>query len=644
MDFSDFPFISSTFSRTTSFLTLRNSLDNIQRIRDELSLLQNQLSSGRRILSLSQDPTSLPQLFDTKKAISMIDSKISNLQDISSLLDMVDSSISNINDSINEAREIAITQMNSSSDAETRNNLAESVNEIINRIVNSANSQFYNKYIFAGKTASKMPYQLVSGGVAYTGSKEGFKLSVSDVLTDVLIPGNNIFGGISQPITSKDLNPALNNDTPLASLNKGYGVRLGSIKISDGVDSKVIDLSQAKTIGDVINFINNFGLSTVSASFNATNTGINITSTTGSVTVEEVNSGKTAKDLGILGSGSPTISGTDLDPIITPLTPINLLNGGVGVDTSGFVITNVTSEHTYQAAIDLTNVTTVQDLMNAVNSSGTYVIMSISSDGNKIEIHSTLSGGRLTLTENGGSTLADLGLVISFADTPLEELNNGFGIGTDLEGNEFRITRQDGVSFDIDISGLKTVNDLINAINNHPQNTGGLVVASVVAGENKIQISDNSIGSETFTITDLNSALTAQSMGLAGAHSTGTVTSSDLQPAGIEVKSVFTALLELRRGLESNNTILISRAKRMLDEVQQNVLSAQGKIGAINKTFKNMSRALENEKTGLTEILSKIEDVDIAEASAKFQMQQIALQAALLTATRVMQISLLDYI
>lgn len=62
-------------------------------------------------------------------------------------------------------------------------------------------------------------------------------------------------------------------------------------------------------------------------------------------------------------------------------------------------------------------------------------------------------------------------------------------------GIDFTITRADGVSFDVDINGAKTIQDILDIINNHSGNTGGLIEARLVPYGNGIELIDHSIGS-----------------------------------------------------------------------------------------------------------------------------------------------------
>ena len=131
--------------------------------------------------------------------------------------------------------------------------------------------------------------------------------------------------------------------TLLSSYNAGKGVAQGSflIKNSNG-QSGGINLTQlgAKTIGDVITAINGLGIG-VEAKINAAGDGIALVDTaggSGSLTVTDVGNSKSAADLHLLGTGTPTtidgsttakVTLTATDTLDNLVTKINALNAGV---------------------------------------------------------------------------------------------------------------------------------------------------------------------------------------------------------------------------------------------------------------------------------------------------------------------------
>lgn len=153
----------------------------------------------------------------------------------------------------------------------------------------------------------------------------------------------------------RDTDPGyLTERTQLSTLNGGDGVFAGSLRITDrnGV-TFTVDLSQSTDtrIYNVINDINGAATAAGSglvASVNSTGDGLLLTHGAGSgdIEVEEVSGGTTAKDLGLLGTGS----GSTLDG-------------------------------TFEKTVSVGATTTLEELRDAINALGAPVTASIISDG-----------------------------------------------------------------------------------------------------------------------------------------------------------------------------------------------------------------------------------------------------------------------
>ncbi len=118
-----------------------------------------------------------------------------------------------------------------------------------------------------------------------------------------------LLGSFQFDYSGSDLNPLLLATTRLSDLNSGHGIDQGILKISQGIRSVDIDLTNAVTLQDVLDLINGSGLD-INATVNAAQTGIQIEPTihTESLTIQEVNDGNTAHEWGIYGS--PDILGS----------------------------------------------------------------------------------------------------------------------------------------------------------------------------------------------------------------------------------------------------------------------------------------------------------------------------------------------
>jgi flagellar hook-associated protein 3 FlgL len=115
-------------------------------------------------------------------------------------------------------------------------------------------------------------------------------------------------------------------------------------------------------------------------------------------------------------------------------------------------------------------------------------------------------------------------------------------------------------------------------------------------------------------------------------------------PGSATFGSTFTALRDLSANLRGNNASGIATSITALDAAANTILSARSAAGAkVNALEAAATRAsdMEINQTGL---LSKAEDLDIAEAITNFSIADTVYKASLQAGSRALQPSLLDYL
>jgi flagellar hook-associated protein 2 len=222
--------------------------------------------------------------------------------------------------------------------------------------------------------------------------------------------------------------------TLLSSLNGGEGVDLGDLRItdSDGAGG-AIDLnssgSEATTLGDVIDRINALTSVNVEARINDTGDGILIVDNAagdGTLKVENVGSHTTAEDLRLAGAAAERDFGGTTKQVIDGATSYSIdlsdledvaeqislasFNDGEGVAHGSFKITDTNGN---SAAIFVnSSVTTVADVIEAINAKEIGVEARINDAGTGILLYDTVFGNENLKVEElaGGSVAAHLGL------------------------------------------------------------------------------------------------------------------------------------------------------------------------------------------------------------------------------------------
>jgi flagellin-like hook-associated protein FlgL len=630
-------------ARVSNQLRVSVSQNTISRTQKSLLEVQNELITGKRIISPSDDPGDAAIVQQLRKALEQRGAYLGNVKQAATHLGEVDSTLGDLTDLLQQAQDIASANVGSDVTPDQRKSAAAIVDNLYSQVLSLANKQFEGMYIFAGDRLTDPPFAPEAGGVKFVGSRNALNNTFDENSTrPFMVNGDEVFGALSTRIEgTADVTPSISAATRLADLAgvSNNGIRLGAINLSNGGVSAIVDLSQADTVGDAVDAINAAGVGGITASLGAR--GLVLTGGAGDdITVTEVAGGTTAADLGVLravgaGAGLP-LNGADTQPKVTLLTPLAGLNAGAGIDlASGLTIKN--GEQT--ATIDFTGATTVQDMLNRINSSGTHVRAEINAAGTGINVLNPTQGTNMSIAENGGTTAADLGVRSFGPASPLAELNQGKGVRT-ADGADITITRSDGTSFQVDVTGLATVQDVIDAINT--ADAGGGVTASFAGTGNGIVLNDTAGGAGTMTVAAANFSNAAKDLGILKPAVGTTITGDDVNP--VKASGVFSNLSALLRSLHGSDQQAITEAAAGLKADLENLTRVRGQTGARVQELESRQNRLEDENLATKSLLANLEEVDMTEAISRFQTLQTALQASMMTTSKIMNLSLLDFL
>jgi flagellar hook-associated protein 3 FlgL len=107
---------------------------------------------------------------------------------------------------------------------------------------------------------------------------------------------------------------------------------------------------------------------------------------------------------------------------------------------------------------------------------------------------------------------------------------------------------------------------------------------------------------------------------------------------------IFEMLNQLKTALENNNTEGISDQIEPLDDALDQILNARGKVGARLNRLETTEKYWSDFSLRITEMLSDMEDIDLAQAMTQLVSQQTAYQASLETASMIIQPSLINFL
>jgi flagellar hook-associated protein 3 len=629
-----------SYSRISTSQLRDGSLANINNTQNQLLQIENQISTGNLMTQPSDNPANAMIAIQLQRTLNLNSAYSSNLSTAQSNLSQADSALSSVSTAVQQA--ITLAQSDSGSDvpASQRTSDASVVQSLYSQLLSVANTQFNGVYIFGGASPSSAPYVQSNGGITFAGATGTLKNAVdANTQASINIDGTTVFGGNSTATAGAALSPNLTGSTRLSDLGGalGNGIAKGPIQISDGTSAVTLDLSSASTVQDVVDAINATGLATASISGNH----LTLTGSAGAtLSVSNVGGGTTASDLGIASAAQPAgtpIVGTPVSPSVTPLTPISSLLGGTGLNTStGLVISNGATTKT----VSLSGATTVQDILNAINGSGTGAKAEINAAGTGISIYNSTQGTSLTVSDAPGGTLAQqLGIRTMTGSTPLASLNGGKGVQTSSAGPDLTITDKSGNAFGVDLTGAVTVQDAINKIN---AATGGAVTASLNGNGNGILLTDSSGGGGSLTVGSANGTTAATDLGIAGTTTGTTIQGTDVNP--VQSNGIFDHISQLMAALQQNDTNAITAAATALQADLANVNAVRGSNGAQLQSISTRTTNLTSQNLTTKTMLSDLTNTDYTTAATKYTFLQTILQANYQVVSDASKMSLMSYL
>jgi flagellar hook-associated protein 3 FlgL len=638
----------ASITRVSNLLQSNLLVQNIGSTQQQMLTVQNELATGKSVNVPGDNPSAAAAIQQLQQTQDQRTGWSDNVNTATAQLNQMDTALGTVGDLLQTAQSTASANASSTTSASARQAAATTIDGLYDQMMSQANTQFEGEYLFGGDEAGNAPYVQSTDGIAYSGTSQTLSNTFDNGTTvGFQVSGNSVFGGLSTPVGgTTNLNPAITGATRISDLGGagGAGVQLGSIQISNGTTTDTIDLSRASDVADIANDINMAGLAGVTASIGQF--GLKLTATgAANISVNEVAGGGTAGSLGILtptGAGAGvTVNGSSMQPKLTAFTPLASLDGGAGITSGSFTITNGSTSKT----ISLAAMSTVGDLVSAINASGTNTRASISSNGSSLQVSNTVQGSAMTISEDGNNTATLLGIRSYSPSTALADLNGGTGVGLTVSAGatgttDMGITTADGSEVDVDLSAATTVQNVLDTINTA---AGGKVTASFSTTGNGIVITDNTTGSGALAVKNLNGSTAATDLGLAGVSAVGgSITGTDVNP--VTTAGVFTDLKNLSNALKANNTAGITTAAEALQNDYNSVTTVRGDAGAVNKQLQDQSSQITEENTATQTLLSNLQDVDYTQAVTQLDTLQTSYEAALATSSYLLNMSLADYL
>ncbi len=155
-------------------------VDSIQQQQAALVKTQEQLATGRRMLTPSDDPVASAEVVRTMQAQGLNDQYARNQSTLKSRLDLSESVISSITDAYQQARSSLVEAGNGTLSDQDRVVIAKQLQSTYQQLIGLANSKGGDgKYLYSGGQDGTMPFAPTPTGATYNGDQGQRMVQVS---------------------------------------------------------------------------------------------------------------------------------------------------------------------------------------------------------------------------------------------------------------------------------------------------------------------------------------------------------------------------------------------------------------------------------------------------------------------------------
>lgn len=238
--------------RVTDSLRVSNLKRNIEAGLGNLNTVQNQIATGKRVNTVSDNPTGASQALALRATLVDNAQYQTNADSAHSFLAASDGALSSATDALQQARTIAVQGASGTQTPQTMQALGEQVSGLIRQLTQDANADIHGKYLFGGTLTQSPPFQAPAGGADPTPTYAGNSGAVNAILgknntLQLSTPGNQAFGGAFKALQDLQNNLASGNQTAIAASIGAVDAQVTAVSsVRASVGAKLNDVTLLK--------------------------------------------------------------------------------------------------------------------------------------------------------------------------------------------------------------------------------------------------------------------------------------------------------------------------------------------------------------------------------------------------------------
>jgi len=177
-----------------------NLVGSLDQSQSTLQQLTNELSSGVRVTSLSQDPVAAGENVLLLNQIQQDDSFTQNSSLVTGQLQVADSALGSVVSQLTQAISLATSANNGTMNASDVKSIGNQISGILGEVQSLANTNYQGQFIFAGGQTSTTPFSTSTATspavTTYSGDEDiNYLLTPNGQKIQLNVPGDQIFAG-----------------------------------------------------------------------------------------------------------------------------------------------------------------------------------------------------------------------------------------------------------------------------------------------------------------------------------------------------------------------------------------------------------------------------------------------------------------
>lgn len=181
--------------RVTQSMLSNNMLRNLSNSYSKMGKLQEQITSGKKFVRLSDDPVSAVRGMSYRTDLNKAEQFTRNMLMVNTWLDTTDDALDQVGTALHRIKELVVQAANDTNTPEDREKIKAEIDQIRNQLRNLANTKVSNKYIFSG-TNTLSPIFDTDGNINNV-NEESVEIEIFDGITlNVNIAGKTLFTNI----------------------------------------------------------------------------------------------------------------------------------------------------------------------------------------------------------------------------------------------------------------------------------------------------------------------------------------------------------------------------------------------------------------------------------------------------------------